>query len=105
MRERIIVKVQKGEEISKGGIVLSTAGSREDMAREEGVVLSIGKSAFYDTEGEDIKVGDLVVFARYAGKTLGKDRDGNELRVMKDIDICAIVEEIAEETTEVGEAS
>ncbi len=93
LRTRVIVKVMKGEELSKGGIILALEGSREDMAREEGVVLSIGKAAFSDTEGEDIKEGDLVVFARYAGKTLGKDSDGNELRVMQDIDICAIVED------------
>lgn len=98
LRERIIVKVKQGEEVSKGGIIVVAEGTRESMAREEGTVVAIGPSAFHDTDGhEDLKIGDFVVFARYSGKTLGKDKDGFELRVMQDIDICAVIEETKEE--------
>lgn len=93
LRDKLIIKVFVGEEISKGGIVLTTERDKESMAREEGTVLAIGKACFYDTEPEDLKVGDKVAFARYAGKTLGKDENGFEIRTMRDIDILCIIEE------------
>ena len=93
LQTHCIVKVNIQEEVSKGGIVLSLDKSREAMAREEGVVLSLGPDMYRDSASggnDQVKVGDTVAFARYAGKSLGTDDKGNELRVMNDIDLLAI---------------
>ena len=93
LRDKLIVRVKTGEEKTAGGIIYVVEGSREAMAREEGVVLSLGKSVFYDTDGEDLKAGDLIAFARYAGKSLVKYEDGHELRAIRDIDVLCVIEE------------
>jgi len=94
LRDKVIVKVLKVERMSAGGIaLLETAQEREDMAKEEGVVVAVGQDVFGDTPSsrrDEIKEGDVIAFARYGGKSLGKDEAGNELRVMRDIDILAI---------------
>lgn len=89
----VIVKICR-EKKSSGGIIIPT-DTKEHMAKEEGIVLHMGPEAF---EGEDstfrsVKYGDIVAFARYGGKSLGLDEEGNEIRVMKDIDCLAIREE------------
>jgi co-chaperonin GroES (HSP10) len=97
IRENIIVKVTQTEIKSAGGIIVASATARETMAREEGVVLSIGSRAFYDTHGisEELKEGDTVAFARYAGNQLEQHQD-HEIRVLKDKDIICIIEEATE---------
>lgn len=83
----------KIEEKSEGGILLLDSNrEKEGMAREEGIIQRIGVECFTE-EKDEIKVGDVCAFARYGGKSLGKDEDGNEIRVIKDVDVLAIREE------------
>ena len=93
LRDKIVVLVDIGEQVSKGGIIMSLAAQEESLAREEGEVLALGKACFYDTEPEDIKVGDRIAFAKYAGKVLETRSDGKQVRTMRDIDILCIIEE------------
>lgn len=93
LRDKIIVKVFTGEEVSKGGIVITTDKNSESLARSEGEIVALGKSVFYDTESEDVNIGDRVAFSKYAGVTLGKNTDGYEYRTMRDIDIHCVIEE------------
>lgn len=99
LRTNCIVKVLKVEEKSSGGIIINTqvSAEKENMAREEGIILHFGPDFFLDSKNKDfrsqVREGDKVVFARYGGKSLGKDKDGNELRVMRDIDILAVEED------------
>lgn len=96
VREKVIVRVEKKEKISAGGIVMETS-EREQDAREEGVIVAIGDRAFFDTDqiGEVLSVGDRVLFSRYAGKTCEFEPGTRvELRVMKDIDILCKIEEV-----------
>lgn len=96
LRDKLIVRVDRSEEKSKGGIIIAHEGSEEAMKKEVGVVLAIGKSCFYDTHPEDLQVGDKVAFARYAGKQLGIDEQGFEVRTMRDIDVLCVIEDIEE---------
>lgn len=94
IREKILVRVEKNEAVSAGGIVLVQKESEVDH-KEEGIIIELGSRVFYDTPGVEkaVKVGDRVLFSRYAGKTCKRERD-IEYRVMKDIDIlCVITEE------------
>ena len=94
LRDKLIIKVTKVDRMSSGGIaLLETSQEREDMAKEEGIILAVGQDIFGDTpesRRDILKPGMYVAFARYGGKALGKDEENNELRVMRDIDILAI---------------
>jgi len=90
--ERVIVRPQSREEVTKSGIVLP------DTAKEKpqrGEVLAVGPGRF-DDEGEkripmDVKVGDKVLFAKYAGTEFKVDDE--ELLILSEKDILAIINE------------
>lgn len=76
------------EEKTKSGIVLpSTAKEQPQMAE----VVAIGADITNDEKKKDqIKVGDKVIFSKYAGTEIKVD--GEELTILKLADILAIVE-------------
>ena len=91
LRDRIIVKRMDQEKTTASGIVIpDTAAEKPD----QGKVLAVGNGKITD-DGKvlpmDVKVGDQVLFGRYAGQAV-KGIDGEELLVMSESDILAIVE-------------
>lgn len=90
---RVLVKPDKVEEVSKGGIILSVDTKREQAAAEKGTVISIGPTAFKDYGGDEntLKPGDRVAYAKYAGKTI-KEED-IEYILLNDEDITAIIKD------------
>jgi co-chaperonin GroES (HSP10) len=73
--------------------------NRERASVDQGVVLTIGKTAFRDFGGEPwCDVGDYVAYARHAGKFV-KDPDTDEdILVLNDEDIiCKITKVIKDE--------
>lgn len=87
---KAIVKIIK-EKKTAGGIIMIDA-SLEHTAKEEGIILAIGTNSF-DSDENAPKIGDKVAFARYGGKSLGRDGNDDEIRVIKDIDVLAIIED------------
>ncbi|MDR5683248.1 MAG: co-chaperone GroES [Armatimonadota bacterium] len=88
--DRVVVKPLEEEERTKGGIVLP------DTAKEKpqhGEVLAVGPGAL-DEDGKrlpmDVKVGDRVLFAKYAGTEVKIDDE--DLLILRQSDILAIVE-------------
>ena len=86
LEDRVVVKAQEAEEVSKGGIILpDTAKERP----QEGEVIAAGPGRVTD-EGKtipmEIQVGDVVVYSRYAG-TEWKDTDNEEVLIMRESDI------------------
>lgn len=87
--ERIIVKVLESEEKTKSGIVLP------DSAKEKpqmGKILAVGSGKVLDNGQKlplEVKVGDKVLFAKYAGTEV--KLDGEEYMVLKENDILAIM--------------
>lgn len=68
---------------------------REQAAIDTGTVVSIGATAFRDfgADTPPVKVGDVVVFAKYAGKTVKDPEDGKKYVLLNDEDvICVTVE-------------
>lgn len=95
IHNKLIVRVDReAEERSAGGIILE-ATEKARMARREGVVEALGTLCFSDMgDGESlVKVGEKVIFAKYAGTELGKNDKGEELRALNDIDIIAVRED------------
>jgi len=91
---RILIKPEKVENVSKGGILLAIDEKREQAAAEKGTVVLIGSTAFKDFGGDPniISVGDKVYFAKYAGKTV-EEEDGTEYILLNDEDIIGVINE------------
>jgi chaperonin GroES len=87
--ERVVIKVVESEVTTKSGIVLpETAKEKPQM----GEVLAVGSGKMLDNGQKvalDVKVGDKVLFAKYAGTEV--KLDGEEYMVLKETDILAIV--------------
>lgn len=87
--ERVVIKVLESEERTKSGIVLpDTAKEKPQM----GKVLAVGSGKMLENGQRvalDVKEGDKVLFAKYAGTEV--KLDGEEYMVLKESDILAIV--------------
>ena len=83
--DRVVIKNIETEEVTKGGILLTSAAKEKPQMAE---VLAVGPGA-KDVEMV-LKVGDKVVYQKYAGTEV--KIDGQEVIVIKQGDILAIVE-------------
>lgn len=91
---KVLVRPRKAEEKTKGGIVLPQQVVEKDQhAAMEGEICGMSPFAFSYEEwpigADKPRIGDTVVFARYAGITQ-KGNDGVEYRIMNDKDIVAV---------------
>lgn len=89
--DRVVVRPLEEEERTKGGIVLPDTAKEKP---QQGEVMAVGPGE-WDDEGEkrrplDVKVGDRVLFAKYAG-TEWKHED-EEYLILRQSDILAVVE-------------
>jgi len=88
--DRLIVEVLEEEETTFSGIVLPDTAKEKP---QEGTVLSVGPGAF-DNDGKrvpiDVKAGDKVLYAKYAGTEFKVE--GDELLIVSQKDILAIVD-------------
>ena len=90
LHDRVIVKRVEAERTTASGIVIpDSAGEKPD----QGEVLAVGPGK-RDENGKpvalDVKVGDRVLFGKYAGQTVKVD--GDEVLVMREEDIMGVVE-------------
>ena len=85
--DRIVVKPIEREEVTKGGIILPDTAKEKP---QEGEIIAVGPGKLND-EGTritmDVKVGDKVIYAKYAGTEV--EIDGEKLLIMHDSDIMA----------------
>ena len=84
LHDRVIVKPAKAEEKSAGGIIIP------DTAKEKpqrGTVIAAGPGK--KDEPVTVKVGDTVLYGKYAGTEI--QLDGDDLLIMRESDILAIV--------------
>ena len=88
--DRIVVEPLAAEEKTKGGIVLP------DTAKEKpqiGKVIAVGAGRI-DDKGQrvvpEVKVGEKVIYASYAGTEF--KNDGDKLLILKESDILAVLE-------------
>ena len=84
LHDRVIVQPAAAEEKSAGGIIIP------DTAKEKpqrGIVLAAGPGK--KDEPVTVKIGDTVLYGKYAGTELTVE--GEELLIMRESDILAIV--------------
>jgi len=90
LHDRVVVKRLEGEEVTKGGIIIPDTAKEKP---QEGQVIAVGAGR-RDKEGRltplDVKAGDRVLFARWAGTEV--KIDGEEYLIMKEDDILGVIE-------------
>jgi len=88
---RVVIEPTEQEEVTAGGIVLPETAKEKP---QKGKILSVGPGE-RDEQGKyipmDVKEGDNVLFAKYAGTEIKVE--GKKLLIMKENDILAIVTE------------
>jgi chaperonin GroES len=88
--DRLIVKRLEEEEKTKGGIIIPDTAKEKPI---EGEVIAVGKRRVKKDGTKismEVKKGDRVLFAKYAGTEV--KIDGEEHLMMKEDDILAIIE-------------
>ncbi|HIS52031.1 MAG TPA: co-chaperone GroES [Candidatus Onthomonas avicola] len=89
LSDRVILKMLEAEETTKGGIILTSAAKEKPEIAE---VVAVGPGGMVD--GKEVvmtvKVGDKVVTSKYSGTQV--KLDGEELTIVRQGDILAIVE-------------
>lgn len=88
--ERVVVKPLPLEEITKGGIVLPDTAKEKP---QEGEVVAVGSGRLLDNGTRvaiDLKVGDKILFSKYAGNEV-KISDVEYL-IMREADILGVIE-------------
>lgn len=89
--DHVIVKPLPKEETTKFGIILPDTVSNERP--EQGEVVAVGPGKFTEDgkrEEMSVKVGDKVMFKKYAADEV--KADGVEYLVIKDSDVFAVLE-------------
>lgn len=90
LHDRVIVKRVEAERTTASGIVLpDSAGEKPD----QGEVLAVGPGKRDDNGKQialDVKVGDRVLFGKYAGQAVKVD--GQEVLVMREEDIMGVIQ-------------
>jgi len=85
--DRVVIKSVPKEEVSKGGIFLPDTAKEKP---QEGEIIAVGPGRLTE-EGQriamDVKVGDKVIYSKYAGTEFKLDEQ--ELIIMRESDILA----------------
>lgn len=89
LHDRVVVKRSSEEEKTASGIIIPDTAKEKPI---QGEVLAVGQGAVGD-DGKlrpmDVKVGDLVLFAKYAGTEV--KYDGEDLLIMRESDIMGVL--------------
>lgn len=88
--DRLVVKQLPSEEVTKSGIVLPDTAKEKPQQAE---VIAVGPGRILDNgqrQPMDIKVGDKVLYSKYAGNEV--KLDGEEYLILREIDVLAVIE-------------
>ena len=89
LHDRVIIKRTEEERTSPGGIVIPDSATEKPI---KGKVIAVGKGRILENgsiRALDLKAGDKVLFGKYSGTEVKVD--GEELLVMKEDDIMAVI--------------
>jgi len=88
--DRVVVKALARETVTKSGLVLPDTAKEKP---QEGEILAVGPGKVLDNGKRttpEVKVGERVLFARYAGTEI--KIDGEEYLILRESDVMGIVE-------------
>jgi chaperonin GroES len=91
LQDRVLVKrLDQEDEKTKGGIIIPDTAKEKP---QQGKVIAVGKGKVND-DGKvtplDVKVGDKILFGKYAGSDI--KLDGEEHLIMREDDILGVLE-------------
>lgn len=89
--DRLVVRREEAESKTAGGIVLPDSAKNKPQF---GKVLAVGAGRLLkdgSRRGLQVKAGDKVLFTTWAGDEY-KDRGGDEILIMREDDILAVLE-------------
>jgi chaperonin GroES len=90
LHDRLVIKRIEAERTTASGIVIpDSAGEKPD----QGEILAVGNGKILENGSVrpmDVKVGDRVLFGKYAGQSV--KIDGQEVLVAREEDILAVIE-------------
>ncbi|MDN5277432.1 MAG: chaperonin GroES [Clostridiales bacterium] len=87
--DRVVIKALETEETTKGGIVLPSSAKEKPQMAE---VVAVGPGGMVDGKEVkmEVKVGDKVIYSKYAGTEVKLDDE--EYIIVRQSDILAVVE-------------
>jgi len=91
LHDRLVIRRTEEEHTSPGGIVLPDSATEKPI---QGEVIAVGNGKVTDSGDQrplDVKVGDKVLFGKYAGTEV--KIGGEELLVMREEDIMGVIED------------
>ncbi|MCD6399532.1 co-chaperone GroES [candidate division WOR-3 bacterium] len=87
LADRLVVRPIEREEVTKGGIVLPDTVKEKP---QEGKIIAVGPGRRSE-DGKvipmDVKVGDIVIYAKYGGTEIKVDDE--ELMILRESDVLA----------------
>ena len=87
--DRVVIKNVEAQETTKGGIILASAAKEKPVMAE---VIAVGPGGVVDGKEVkmQVKVGEKVIYSKYAGTEV--KMDGEDFIIVKQGDILAVVE-------------
>ena len=89
LADRVVIKPAAAEEKTKGGIILPDTAKEKPVVGE---IVAVGPGKIADDGKKitmEVKVGDKVLYGKYAGTEVTVE--GDEYLIMREADIFAIV--------------
>lgn len=88
LADRVVIKAIPMEEKTKSGIIMPDTAKEKP---QEGEIVAVGPGKFEKGVRTplDVKVGDRVIYSKYAGTEV--KYDGVEYLILKELDVLAIV--------------
>ncbi|MDD5254461.1 MAG: co-chaperone GroES [Candidatus Omnitrophica bacterium] len=90
LEDRVVIKPLEAENKTKGGIVLPDTAKEKP---QEGKVVAVGEGKTLESgtiKPLKVKVGDKVLYGKYSGNEI-TTKDGEELLIMREEDILAVI--------------
>ncbi|AEH61100.1 Chaperonin Cpn10 [Methanosalsum zhilinae DSM 4017] len=84
--ERILIKVIKEEEVTKGGIYIPESARKE---KKEGIVVAVG--TYEDGKGLPLEKGDHIIYGGFQSDEI--DLDGEQHMFLEFKDVLAVIED------------
>ncbi|MBI5416200.1 MAG: co-chaperone GroES [Candidatus Omnitrophica bacterium] len=92
LSDKVIVRPLEPEEKTRGGIVLPDTAKEKP---QEGKIVAVGKGKVLDNgqvKAPNVKAGDRVLYGKYGGTEV-KSVEGEELLILREDDIFAVIKE------------
>ena len=90
LHDRVIIKRMEEEDVTSGGIIIPDTAKEKPM---KGEVVAVGpgvRSEKGDIIPMSLKAGEIVLFGKWSGTEV--KMDGQELVIMKESDILALIQ-------------